>query len=183
MPRGQMFQDNRRESHIAAHLALIASEQRAGADATDSSGNPFELKSVSNTQVTTARDVGVHTIEKWRETYWVVGSGTQDEDGRLILSELYVAHPDDLESWFGRLEGILRAEEQKCERVLQAALKAKANASDIEFVRQKCQRGITRNNPKIPLQLFRDHGQRLNHKNSASARKELAEFVEDRPLD
>jgi hypothetical protein len=49
-------------------------------------------------------------------------------------------------------------------------------------VRQKCQRGITRNNPKIPLQLFRENGLQLDHQNAAKAREQLAGFVRRHPL-
>ena len=78
MARAEMFQDNRRETQIATLLGLVASERRAGEDAVDSSGNAYELKSASNSQVTTGRDVGIHTIEKWRHTFWVVAAGKQD---------------------------------------------------------------------------------------------------------
>lgn len=176
MARAEMFQDNRRETQIATFLGLVASERRAGEDAVDSSGNPYELKSASNSQVTTGRDVGVHTIEKWRQTFWVVAAGRQDERG-LQFSALFVAHPNGLEPWFSRLESLLKSEERRFKRVLRAAKRAGATDEDIEFVRQKCQRGITRNNPKIPLQLFRENGLQLDHQNAAKAQEQLARFV------
>lgn len=182
MARAEMFQDNQRESQIAAFLGLTPSEQRAGEDATDSAGNAFELKSVSNSQVTTGRDVGVHTIEKWRKVYWVVAVGTQDENKRLQVTALFVAHPKQLEAWFGILEALLKEEERRYMRVLRAAKKGGANQQDIEFVQQKCERGITRNNPKIPLQLFRENGLALDHQNATAARRQLAQFVQRHPL-
>lgn len=181
MARAEMFQDNRRESQIAAFLGLHASERRAGEDATDSGGNAFELKSASNNQVTTGRDVGVHTINKWREVFWVVAVGTQDEKG-LQMTALFVAHPKHLEPWFGKLEALLKDEERRYTRVLKAAKKGGAVLEDIDFVKQKCQRGITRNNPKIPLQLFRDRGLALNHQSPREARIQLARFVKKHPL-
>jgi hypothetical protein len=87
-----------------------------------------------------------------------------------------------LEPWFGSLEAVLKEEERRYMRVLRAAKKGGANAEDIEFVKQKCKRGITRNNPKIPLQLFRERGLALDHQNAAAARRQLAQFVQAHPL-
>lgn len=177
MTREEMFQDNKRETQIAKFLGLTPSERRAGKDAEDTLGNQFELKSASKTQVTTGRDVGVHTIAKWRQTYWIVACGKQDKRGILHLSALFVAHPVGLESWFSRWEAVLKDEKRRFTRVLRSAKRAGASDADIEFVRKKCQRGITRNNPKIPLQLFRENGLRLDHQNAAAAREQLARFV------
>jgi hypothetical protein len=182
MARAEMFQDNQRESQIAAFLGLTPSEHRAGQDATDSAGNAFELKSVSNSQVTTGRDVGVHTINKWRKVYWVVAVGTQDQNKKLQVTALFVAHPKQLESWFGSLEALLKGEERRYTQVLRAAKRGGAIEQDIEFVRQKCERGITRNNPKIPLQLFREYGLAFDHQNATAARRQLAQFVQQHPL-
>jgi len=182
MPREDIVQDNRSETQIARHVGLTASEKRAGSDATDSHGNSFELKSATKTGVTTARDVGVHTIAKWRKTYWVVATGSK-RAGEFEISSIYVAHPQDLEPWFDKLENLLLAEERVCVRVLKAAAKAGAAKDDIAFVLRKCERGITRNNPKIPLRLFQEHCLKLNHTNRIAAKKQLAEFVRNRPLD
>jgi hypothetical protein len=177
MARAEMFQDNKRETQIANFLGLTPSELRAGEDAIDSHGHPFELKSASKTQVTTGRDVGVHTIAKWRQTYWVVACGKQDKRGVLHLSALFVAHPTGLESWFSKWETVLKDEERRFTRVLRSAKRAGASDEDIEFVRKKCERGITRNNPKIPLKIFRDNGLQLDHQNAAKAREQLSRFV------
>jgi hypothetical protein len=177
MAREEMFQDNKRETQIANFLGLTPSELRAGEDALDSHRNPFELKSASKNRVTTGRDVGVHTIAKWRQLYWIVACGKQDKQGILHLSALFVAHPAGLESWFSSWEAILKDEERRFTRVLRSAKRAGASDEDIEFVRKKCERGITRNNPTIPLLLFQENGLQLDHQNAAAAQEQLARFV------
>jgi len=181
MAREDIVQDNRRETQIAQIVGLKPSEKRAGRDATDLYGNSFELKSATKRTITTARDVGVQTIAKWRKNYWVVATGLI-KAGKFKIDSIYVAHPDDLEPWFAPLEKLLRAEARVCFNVLKAAAKAGACKLDIEFVRQKCERGITRNNPHIPLKLFQDHCFKLDHTNSKAAQKQLAEFVRNHPL-
>lgn len=182
MAREDIVQDNRRETQIAGIVGLKPSEKRAGRDATDLYGNSFELKSATKKSITTARDVGVHTIAKWRKTYWVVATGRNKAD-KFEIDSIYVAHPNDLERWFAPLEKLLRAEARVCFNVLKAAAKAGACKLDIEFVRQKCERGITRNNPHIPLGLFQNHCLKLDHINQIAAKQQLAEFVRRRPLD
>ncbi|MCX7401841.1 MAG: hypothetical protein NTY87_01755 [Planctomycetia bacterium] len=181
MAREDIVQDNRRETQIARIVGLKPSEKRAGRDATDLHSNSFELKSATKKGVTTARDVGVQTIAKWRKTYWVVATGLI-KAGKFKIDSIYVAHPDDLEPWFAQLEKTLLEEERVCDKVLKAAAKAGAAKDDILFVRKKCERGITRNNPKIPLRRFQDHCFKLDHTNSKAAQKQLAEFVRNHPL-
>ena len=181
MPREDIVQDNRRETQIAQHVGLTASEKRAGCDATDSQGNSFELKSATNKGVTTARDVGVSTIAKWRKTYWIVATGSKRAD-EFDISSIFIAHPHDLEPWFDKLEKLLRAEESVCFNVLKAAAKAGADKDEIAFVLRKCERGITRNNPKIPLRIFQEHCLKLDHTNRTKAKRQLAKFVKNRPL-
>lgn len=182
MPRDTIIQDNARETKIAQHLGITPSQKRAGDDALDQAGNPYELKSATKDSVTTARDVSVHTIRDWRKQYWVVAQGSKTPAGDFVFSAIWVIHPADLEPWFSKWEKILEAEGRRCKRVLQAAKNAGADAADIDFVEYVCQRGVTRNNPKIPIKLIEAAGTSLDPVNAAAAARQLKAFVKKRPL-
>jgi len=174
-------QDDAREKQIADHLGLRRTSGRAGPDAHDECGNPFELKSATKTGVTTARDVGLHTIAEWRQKYWIVAAGENLESG-FRFDAIYIAHPDDLEPRFREIEQRLQGDWAHCQSVLKAARDAHVSEESIKKVEYICSRGITLNNPKIPLSLFVLNATQLEHSNPRSARFQLADFVRRRPL-
>lgn len=183
MPRDTIIQDNARETKIAEHIGITPSQQRAGDDALDAAGNPYELKSATKDSVTTARDVSVHTIRGWRKQYWVVAQGSKNPtSGDFEFTAIWVIHPRDLEVWFSKWEKILRAEERRCNRVLRAARAAGAAADDVAFVAYVCERGVTRNNPKIPIKLIKSAGTPLDPNNPATAARQLRAFAKSNPL-
>ena len=76
--RNQQIQDSVREEMLMELFGLMDSgEGRIGADAVDKNGRRFELKSGTKKSVTTARDIGLHTLEKWRGKHWLIGFGKQ----------------------------------------------------------------------------------------------------------
>jgi hypothetical protein len=174
-------QDDARERQIANYLGLCRTSGRAGPDAHDECGNPFELKSATKTGVTTARDVGPHTITEWRQKYWIVATGVNLESG-FRCNAIYVAHPDDLEPRFRKIEQRLQGDWAHCESVLKVARDAHVSEESIKKVEYICSRGITLNNPKISLSLFVLNATQLDHSNPRSARLQLANFVRRRPL-
>jgi len=153
----------------------------APADARDERGNPYELKSATKGGVTTARDVGLHTIANWRTKYWILAAGENLATG-FEMDALYIAHPEDLEPWFAGIEARLRDAWSICEEVVEAALNAGVSADRIEVVRAICRRGITINNPKIPLWLIRQNATPLDHETAAVAQSQIRDFVTCRPL-
>jgi hypothetical protein len=94
-----VVQDNLRENQIASHCGLVPTTNRSGPDAFDQNGNPFELKSGTKSGITTARDVGLHTIKEWRSKYWIIALGKNYATG-FEMDSLYIAHPKDLELIF-----------------------------------------------------------------------------------
>ena len=71
-----IIQDDTRERMLKKMFGLKDSnEGRIGADAIDDLGNRFELKSGTGKSVTTTRDVGLHTLQKWLGKHWLVGFG------------------------------------------------------------------------------------------------------------
>ena len=66
-----------------------------------STSTPIELKSTTVGSVSTARDVGLGHIEKWRSRVWLFGF--YDASGTVLESVLTLG-PDDMEPWISRIE-------------------------------------------------------------------------------
>ena len=101
-------QDDRREVELRELIGLRSGESRSGVDAyfDFSDGNrryavPVELKSTTNRTVSTARDVGLAHIRKWRSRLWIFGF--YDSSGATMES-LLILGPDDMEGWIARVE-------------------------------------------------------------------------------
>ena len=101
-------QDDRRESEVRELVGLRAGEARSGVDAFldfNSGGSkystPVELKSTTVGSVSTARDVGLGHIEKWRSRVWLFGF--YDASGTVLKSVLILG-PNDMEPWISRIE-------------------------------------------------------------------------------
>jgi hypothetical protein len=174
-------QDDSRERQIAMLCALMLSDKRDGPDAFDASGNPFEIKSATKQGITTARDVGLHTIEVWRSKYWIIAAGENLTSG-FRIDGLWVCHPDDLESRFRHIESDLAASWDKCQQVLDAARRLGTDETILSEVQDRLQRGITKNNPKIPLHVVTRNGLLLPHKNPRQIPATLQDFTRRRPL-
>ena len=101
-------QDDRREKEMCELLGFRESIGRTGVDAyydfkrgDVSYEVPLELKSSTNRSVSTARDVGLAHIEKWRNRIWVFGF--YDSSGNT-LRQLLTLGPTDMEPWIRRIE-------------------------------------------------------------------------------
>ena len=89
-------------------IGLRAGEGRSGVDAYldfTSAGRrysaPIELKSTTVRSVSTARDVGIDHIEKWRSRIWVFGFYRPSGQ---VLESLLTLSPEDMEPWISRIE-------------------------------------------------------------------------------
>ncbi len=101
-------QDDQRETEIRNLLELKPGLGRADVDAffEDISGGekivvPVELKSTTTKSVSTARDVGMEHIKKWRERAWVIGF--YDSSGKTLLQVLCLTSVQ-LEPWIKKTE-------------------------------------------------------------------------------
>jgi hypothetical protein len=180
-PSEQIVQDDAREAFMAAYCGLKSLGKRSGTDVCDIGGNPFELKSATGDSVSTARDVGLHTIAAWRAKYWVFTVGSK-LSGSWVMRELFIAHPGDLEPWFAEIEAKLRRDAEAAEDIL---ARAKAHGASEEKLRRAdylLKRGITINNPHIPMKLIRERATPLKLNDPEAARKEVQAFVKKRPL-
>jgi hypothetical protein len=94
-------QDDRRENEQRELFELLLPEDRSrqGIDGVlhiDGTVVEFELKSTTKSSVTTARDVGMEHIEKWRSKHWLFGFYT--EKGNALRFTKY-ASPAMLDPW------------------------------------------------------------------------------------
>jgi len=64
---------------------------------------PVEVKSTTNDTISTARDVGLQHIEKWRKKLWVIGFYDSSARRPKLVSSLCLT-PVDLEPWIKKLE-------------------------------------------------------------------------------
>jgi len=63
---------------------------------------PVEVKSTTGDTVSTARDVGIAHIRKWRSRFWVIGFYTKTRNPDLIKTICLT--PDDIEPWVASIE-------------------------------------------------------------------------------
>lgn len=105
-------QDDERERELVRAFNLVwdPSHQRAGIDAllnisVDGQKYQFEVevKSTTGTTVSTARDVGMEHIQKWRTKLFVIGYYSK-EARRPELKSCLCLTPVDMEPWIASIE-------------------------------------------------------------------------------
>lgn len=105
-------QDDERERELVRmfNLDWDPAHQRAGVDAMldiDVDGQPYrfevEVKSSTGSTVSTARDVGMEHIQKWRRKLFVIGFYSR-EARRPELLHCMCLTPVDMESWIASIE-------------------------------------------------------------------------------
>jgi len=68
---------------------------------------PVEVKSTTKESVTTARDVGLSHLEKWRTKFWVIGFYSS-LPGLPRLRDCLCLTPDQMRPWIDSLEAYIR---------------------------------------------------------------------------
>ena len=105
-------QDDARERELVRlfNLQWDASHQRGGVDAllelplvSKKIQFEVEVKSTTGETISTARDVGMPHIEKWRRKFFIIGFYTK-EKGRPELKRCLCLTPDDMEPWIVSIE-------------------------------------------------------------------------------
>jgi len=101
-------QDDGRENEVIDLLGLEKGSERSGVDAyykfTKDERDyvvEIELKSTTNSTVSTARDVGIEHIKKWRSKYWIIAF--YDSTGKKLVSLLGLS-PEEMEPWIKYIE-------------------------------------------------------------------------------
>lgn len=66
-----------------------------------------EVKSTTTDSISTARDVGMGHIRKWREKIWVIGYYSVERGKPRLISTLCLT-PDEMEPWVAQVEGYIK---------------------------------------------------------------------------
>lgn len=174
-------QDDAAEKQIINICSLIKNEVRDGVDAFDERGTPFEIKSTTkkSKSVSTARDVHLHTIERWRGQHWIMAAGSRADAG-LEITDLYLAHPDDLEPFFKKCEEKIKTKFDLVSHFIwsnQTYSTEKKNEA-IKVVK----RGSTLNDPTIPWRLIRENCVRLPHDDHEKTAAAIRQCILSRPI-
>jgi len=104
-------QDDQRERELCRTFNLIwtPGHERGGTDAIFKAkikggtlSIPVEAKSTTGSSVSTARDVGMDHIRKWRSHFWIIGY--YSKSGRPELQKTLCLSPIDIEPWVATIE-------------------------------------------------------------------------------
>lgn len=177
------IQDNERETMIRDLFGLQRSgESRGGIDAVDLDRNAFELKSGTKDGITTGRDVGLHTLARYRRRYFLACKGKKPKNKSFVIEECCVATPAMLEWWMERIEKKLMKDFTLAEKALAALAADEGFKSDeLERVRYLFRRGYTLNNPKINWNKLKNNAKVFDM--NADLPAQLKAFVKGNPLD
>lgn len=109
-------QDDERERELVRIFNLVwdPSHKRGGVDANlnlEVNGQNYsfevEVKSSTTSSVSTARDVGIQHIVKWRRKFFVIGFYSR-EKGRPELQRCLCLTPNDMDPWIKTIEDKIR---------------------------------------------------------------------------
>ncbi len=109
-------QDDSREQELCNLFNLVwdPDHARGGEDAwfeTKVKGKalqvPVEVKSTTTDTISTARDVGMDHIRRWREKIWVIGYYAV-KGGKPRLTSTLCLTPDEMEPWIAQLEAYIK---------------------------------------------------------------------------
>lgn len=169
-------QDGQREKDLAALFGLTRGNSRIGVDAHDRHGNPFELKTTSKGGVSTARDVGPHTLAKWSSRYWLIARGKNFATGFRFERVFFMA-PQHLAGWIDTLRARFASDAAIIDKA-RAPLTGTLSPEEMERVQYIFKRGILLNDPNIPWRYVESNGIEI----LADHAERLSELVEQFPL-
>ena len=174
MQSGRKPQDREREEALIDRFDLRSTNgNRIGIDAHDEFGNAYELKTTTQARISTARDVGVNHLKKWRELYWICSKGHYDNHG-FRFTETYFLFPTQLEEWFSKIEASITTDDRLFKRVLGLLKRNGFKQPDLERVRRAFRRGVLLNDPRIPWSYIQKCGTQIRG-NYAQALREILE--------
>lgn len=108
MPKSCEIQDNERENELIDLFKLKkASKTRTGIDAklrVQFQDHEIELKSTTVGDVSTARNLHLDHIAKWRHQHWIIGVYNKD----VTLSHCYYGSPEDMTEWLDYWEADIK---------------------------------------------------------------------------
>lgn len=117
-------------------------------DGRDEHGNTYQLKTTTTGQVTTARDVGLHTIAIWRTELWIVAMGVRSENDFTPIDMRFL-RPAWLQSRFVELEAKVRRDLELKKLVVDNLTPGALSDEQMKRLVYLLDRGSTLNNPKL----------------------------------
>jgi hypothetical protein len=136
----------------------------------DEKGRLYELKSTTRDRVSSARDVGMGHLTKWRRLNWIFGRGNYR--GRTFdFEQIYFLTPAQMEPWFSVMEEKITRDDALFERVLKVLQRSGFTVEEREHVRLAFRRGVLLNDPKIPWGYIQTHGVRIDNDHAKQLRK------------
>lgn len=162
-----VVQDDWRERKMIEIFDLIpGGNNRIGVDAyLDNLTNEIELKTTSKGGVSTARDLGLDHINKWRKRYWIIASF---KAGQLSFDRFFFFAPQHMELWYTGIEKRLGETHHLSARVI-ADLGEHYSPREREKIAYTLHRGSLLNDPNIPasyvisngIEIHTDHAKRF----------------------
>jgi hypothetical protein len=174
-------QDDARQQLIAVHCGLFNSSKRYGADALDEQQNEFEIKSgTTKNFISTARDFGFNILNEYRKKYWVIASGTLHNNKIYTMDELYIAHPNNLEFFFGKVEETLQQHQHVVNLIKNTNIPLVIQEK--KLMDKILHRGMTLNDPRINMKDVRVNCTKLDHYSQKKATQQVKMFVKNNPI-
>jgi hypothetical protein len=134
-----------------------ANHNRTGPDAVDENGRFYELKSTTRDRVSSARDVGMDHLTKWRQLNWIFGRGNYK--GRTFdFEQIYLLTPAQMEPWFCVMEAKITRDDALFKQVLIVLERTGFCAAERERVQLAFRRGVLLNDPTISWGYIQTHG-------------------------
>jgi hypothetical protein len=169
-------QDAAREQMLRTLFGLVpAGEGRSGPDALDEAGHRFELKTTTKNSVSTARDVGPHTLEKWQERYWICARGRNLARG-FEISEVYFLPPEALSNWLLPMRKQFESDLNLLKRASETLMQQNYTPAEIKRLSYLLRRGFTINNPHIPWKYIQAHGILITDNYAARLRQLMQQY-------
>jgi hypothetical protein len=168
-------QDKDREDALVKMFGLIPTNQnRIGIDAKDEHNNQYELKTTTKSSVSTARDVGMNHLKKWRSLFWICSKGHYENDD-FCFEETYFLFPEDLEPWFLQIETKLTSKDLLFQRIIDLLCHNGFTQDEISQLEYVFQRGVLLNDPNIPWSYIKSHGRLISGEYATTLRQLLDE--------
>ena len=178
-------QDDDREELIANHCGLIRPPQRQGTnvvDARDALGNAIEIKSGTTKTAINILNLNLNIIKKYRTYYWLMGQGDYTlgpyNNKVYVLTELWAAHPSNLEWFFSKHENWLTDRLSLLDELNAAANLHPHKQKLLDSIKTS----MVSKGPSMNMNKIRNSGYQLDHTNSSVATEQLTEFIKNNPI-
>jgi hypothetical protein len=182
-------QDDDREELIANHCGLIRPPQRQGkgvVDAKDAFGNPVEIKAGTTKTAINVLNLTLSIIKKYKTYHWVMGQGDYilgpHNNKVYVLTELWAAHPEDLNWFFSKHEQLLSEQLDVINKLNALGNLHGQLLPHEQKILDRTKRAMVSKGPSMNMNKIRSTCYKLDHTNSNIATEQLAKFMHNNPI-